>query len=340
MSVLKKILVGLAVLVVLLVLVGLLLPASAHVERTTTIDAPTANVFALVNSYRNFNRWSPWAERDPETVYTYEGPDSGVGAKMSWASQNPQVGTGFQTITASQPYSRVETLLDFGSQGTAEAFFDLEETDSGTVVTWGFDTEFGMNLVSRYFGLMFDRWIGADYEAGLANLLKVAEGLPKHDWTALAIEVVELEPAVIVYTATSSPWDAAAIGQALGEAYGRVGRFMATHELELSGPPVAITTSSNEEEWQFDAGLPVAQMPDIEIDPASPVQIRQRPGGRAVKGVNVGSYEDIAAAWDRVRAWVAAHGFEEAGPQWEEYVSDPGETPEEELITHLYRPVE
>jgi len=177
MSVLQRILLGLVVLVFLVVLVGFFLPASAHVERSTTIDAPPATIFALVNGFRSFNNWSPWAERDPQAEYLYEGPDSGVGATMRWASQNPQVGSGFQKITASEPYKRIQTHLDFGSQGTAQAFFDLQPTAAGTAVTWGFDTDFGMNLVSRYMGLMFDNWVGADYEAGLANLEILAEGL-------------------------------------------------------------------------------------------------------------------------------------------------------------------
>jgi hypothetical protein len=43
-------------------------------------------------------------------------------------------------------------------------------------VTWAFDTDFGYNLVGRYFGLMLPRSIGADYEKGLANLKDLAEG--------------------------------------------------------------------------------------------------------------------------------------------------------------------
>ncbi len=336
MSVLKKILLGLAVLLALLILLGFLLPSSAHVERSTVIQAPPANVFALVNSFKGFNRWSPWAERDPETVYTFSGPDFGVGAAMSWVSQNPQVGAGSQKITLSEPYERIESHLDFGSQGTAQAFFALTPQAGGTEVRWGFDTEFGSNLVSRYMGLMFDRWIGADYEAGLANLKSLAEGLPQEDWTDMDIQIVELEPRWIVYTSASSPWEVAAIGQALGAAYGQIGAFMAANNLEMAGMPLAVTTESSDVEWKFDAGIPIAERSGLEIDPESPVQIRQIPGGRTVRGVSVGPYTALSESWDKVMAWTAAHGYEQAGLPWEEYVSDPGDTPEEELITHLH----
>ena len=46
----------------------------------------------------------------------------------------------------------------------------------GTKITWGFDSDLGMNPIARWMGLMFDSWIGADYETGLANLKNLVEG--------------------------------------------------------------------------------------------------------------------------------------------------------------------
>ena len=52
----------------------------------------------------------------------------------------------------------------------------LAAADGGTEVTWGFETDLGMNPVGRWMGLMMDSWIGADYEAGLARLKALVEG--------------------------------------------------------------------------------------------------------------------------------------------------------------------
>ena len=339
MSMLKKVLLGLLAFVVALVLIGFFLPASVHVERSITIEAPQTTIFALLNGFRTFNRWSSWAARDPQTEYLFEGPDSGVGARMSWVSDNPQVGSGSREITLSEPYSRVETELDFGAQGKAQAFYALSPAAEGTEVTWGFDTDFGLNLVQRYMGLMFDSWIGADYEQSLANLKTLAEGLPTADWTDMEIGVVDIEPAVIAVVPASAPWDAEAIGQALAEAQAQIGRFLAEHGLETVGPPLAITTEAGADVWAFEAGIPIAAMMEIDIDPASPVQIRETTGGKTVRGVSVGPHAEIPGNWAKVLAWAAAHGYEATGATWEEYVSDPGDTPEEDLITHLHLPV-
>jgi effector-binding domain-containing protein len=33
---------------------------------------------------------------------------------------------------------------------------------------------------------------------------------------------------------------------------------------------------------------------------------------------------------------MAAHGLQEGTLSWEHYISDPGETPEQDLVTHIY----
>jgi hypothetical protein len=167
---------GLALIVALALAVAYILPGSVQVSRATVIDAKPGDVFALVNSFENFNRWSPWYERDPEGDYRIEGPEQGVGARMIWASAKPDVGSGSQEIVESVPDSLVRTRLEFGDMGAAAAFFRLEPRGADqTHLVWGFETDLGLNPVSRYVGLMLERWIGPDYEHGLARLKVLAE---------------------------------------------------------------------------------------------------------------------------------------------------------------------
>ena len=173
---LKTILKYIGLFIVVAIAIAYILPGKVRVERATVIEAAPDKVFELVNSFENFNRWSPWYERDPDGDYRIEGPGQGVGARMTWASDKPDVGAGSQEIVESVPTRLVRTKLDFGDMGDANAFFQIEPRgDERTHLVWGFDTELGLNPVSRYFGLMFDRWIGADYEHGLAKLKTLAE---------------------------------------------------------------------------------------------------------------------------------------------------------------------
>ena len=113
MTILKNVAIAIALAIGLLFAGGFLLPRTAHVERSIVIDAPPAMVFTVLNGFGQFNRWSPWADIDPNAVTTYEGPAAGVGAKMSW-SGNAEVGTGSQEILESVPYEAIRLRLTFG----------------------------------------------------------------------------------------------------------------------------------------------------------------------------------------------------------------------------------
>jgi len=67
---LKKILTALAAIVVIFVIVVALQPADFRVERTTTIAAPQAELFAQVNDFHKWDAWSPWAKLDPDAKIT------------------------------------------------------------------------------------------------------------------------------------------------------------------------------------------------------------------------------------------------------------------------------
>ncbi|HGG04291.1 MAG TPA: hypothetical protein ENK28_02440 [Aliiroseovarius sp.] len=175
MRILLKILAWLAGLIVVLTLVAFLLPRQVTVERSVMIKATPDQIFPQINSLKANNNWSPWLSRDPEIKLTFEGPDSGVGNKMSWQSDHPQVGNGAQEIVASVENQRVDLKLDFGPKGGADAYFLLAPEGDETQVTWGFETDMGRNPIGRWMGLMMDKWIGADYEAGLANLKALVE---------------------------------------------------------------------------------------------------------------------------------------------------------------------
>jgi len=175
MRFLKALLALLAALAALFFAIGLFLPQTARVERSITTTASPAVVFGLVNGFQHFNEWSPWAGLDPATRYTYSGPASGVGARMEWRSEDPNVGNGSQEVVAVVPDRSVTSTLDFGLGYATTATITLLPEAAGTRVTWTLDTDFANSIVGRYFGLALDRMVGPDYERGLAQLKRVAE---------------------------------------------------------------------------------------------------------------------------------------------------------------------
>ena len=147
---------------------GFALPGDVQVVRSTVIAAPPAQVFAVVSDLNNNKDWSPWMTLDPAMKVEITGA-AGVGQRLSWTSTNPQVGSGSQEVTRYEQDKTVVAALDFGDMGKATATVDLVPEGSGTKVMWIFDAKLN-NIVERWFGLVFDRMIGPDFEKGLAAL--------------------------------------------------------------------------------------------------------------------------------------------------------------------------
>jgi hypothetical protein len=175
---LKKILIALVIIVAGLALVIALQPATFRVTRTATIAAAPADVFALVNDFRNWDAWSPWAKLDPAMKTSYAGSPSGQGAVYSWVG-NSDVGEGSMTIIDSQPASRVNIRLEFIKPfaSVADNLFEFAPAAAGTTVTWTMSGD--NNFLSKAFCLFtggMDGMIGPDFEKGLAQMKAVAEG--------------------------------------------------------------------------------------------------------------------------------------------------------------------
>ena len=62
-------------------------------------------------------------------------------------------------------------------------------------------------------------------------------------------------------------------------------------------------------------------------------------GGPVIRVKHVGSSRLLATTHRKISAYLAAYGIERNGDAWESYVGDPGDVPEEELLTYVYYPV-
>jgi effector-binding domain-containing protein len=91
--------------------------------------------------------------------------------------------------------------------------------------------------------------------------------------------------------------------------------------------------------YEFEGGIPIDRAPDGENPVGSRVRVKGTYGGKALKVAHKGPYTGLAAAHERLQAYAAASGHEIAGNTWDEYASDPGQTPEADLITNIYLPV-
>jgi hypothetical protein len=105
---------------------------------------------------------------------TYEGPESGAGAKWTWASKSE--GNGTMTFDSAELNKQLDYTLQFTDMGSsAKGQIKLEPTSNGTRVIWNFSAELGNNPIMRWFGLLLPNMVGKDFDTGLENLERLAK---------------------------------------------------------------------------------------------------------------------------------------------------------------------
>jgi len=333
----QKVLYGVAAAIGLLVVIGFALPRTHSVETSIEIDAQPAAVFALANDFRRFALWSPWADTDPNARFIYSGSSRGEGATVTW--DGAVIGSGTQTIIESRPFEHIEIVMSPGEAGEARSWFDFEAGSGTTIVTWGFEADYGMNIIGRYLAPMLGGIIARDYRAGLANLKELAETLPRADFSDIEIEHLVVEAMDIAYLPTKSRPEATAIADALGDAYFQILSFIDREGLQSAGAPMSITRRFDGSELVFDAAIPVRGADEDTPRDGPGVRLGRTYGGPVIRVKHVGSYRNLATTHRKISAYLAALGIERNGAAWESYVSDPGKVPEAELLTYVYYPI-
>ncbi len=174
----RKIVIGVAALIAVLLLVVATRPSTFHVERSLQVTVPPEFLFAQVDDFRAWRGWSPWEQLDPAMKRTFSGPSRGVGAVYAWTG-NDKVGEGRMTIEKSVPTSSVEIKLEFVKPfaSTSQTTFRFVPAGADTKITWSMD---GRNdFLGKAFSLFMDtdRMIGGDFERGLASLGQVSQAM-------------------------------------------------------------------------------------------------------------------------------------------------------------------
>jgi uncharacterized protein YndB with AHSA1/START domain len=174
----KKLLIGLAVVIVGIIIVSRFQPDGYTVERSATIAAPPEVVFEHVNNFEKWQQFNAWGDSDPNAAYTYNETESGVGANFHWKG-NSDMGEGRMTILESKPNEYVKVDLSFIEpfEGKAIAEFLLEPTEGGTKLTerTSSDHNFFSKIMCMFMDM--DKMIGDKYEEGFARMNKVLPGL-------------------------------------------------------------------------------------------------------------------------------------------------------------------
>ena len=330
MKIIRKILLIIVIVIGLVIIVSFFLPSKIHIERAKLIKAPAHVIFNQVNDLHNWDKWSPRHQLDTAMEKIYFGEKRGEGAGFKWKSDHPDVGNGKMMITSSVLLDSITTEMDFGDQGTASAYHIFNKTDSGILVTWGFDTDLGGNPFAKFMGLTMDKWIGADYEKGLNKLNDLCINLPEY-------EIKEKEMEAFSYIGIKIKCNNEEIAQKMGEAYGELLNFIMENGIESKEAPICIYYFYDTIQTEFEAAIPVTEIPRVKGN----IKAGEIPAGKYIKTVHYGSYDQLIKAYEALHTYMDESDLKMAGLPWEKYKTDPQKEPDTgKWITKVYFPVE
>jgi hypothetical protein len=329
MKALKIIGIILLALVALFLIVAAFLPSKIHMEESVVINKPASLIFKQINSFENFVKWSPFQEMDPNMVNTFEGPKMGVGAKNIWKSKKS--GDGSMTILESVPYSKVTSSLDIGMEG-ATNYFEINEEQGGTKVTWGVDFPKLSYPAERYGGLMMPGMMKPIFAKGLENLKKLTEIMPDPP----VLQVILVPEKAVLSVIDSCNWSD--IGMKMGQMFGEIMALQPKAKFEFAGPPMSRYLKWDEANkfTVFENCVPV----DREVAGKGRVQYKVLPATRAVMGTHFGAYDQTMYMYVAMDEYIKEFKLEETAGPVEEYVTDPMKEPDTaKWQTNIYFPV-
>jgi effector-binding domain-containing protein len=311
-------------------------PTEYEVKREVLINAPADLIFEQINVIKNQEAFSPWERMDPNMTRTYEGPESGVGAKYSW-SGNDSVGTGSMELVESNHPTDIKFKLTFTSpwEAVSDIFWMLNPTDEGVLVSWGNKGEFPGYLFWMSQKSM-DEMMGPDFERGLKRLKEVVEA------KAAATPNFDIQQSTVtampIFGITDEISWAEMGSEFFGSRYGEINAYLKADSAKLAAPPMAIYHVWDEENKR--AKVEVALACNSTKPGNKRIVKRNSYEGSVVKASYYGPYEGTEAGHYAIEDYMNANALQISGSPWEVYVTDPGKEPDtSKWLTEIFYPV-
>jgi len=313
MKALRIILIIVVVLLAAILIVPLFSPATARVSSETEIALEPADIFPMVASYTDREKWDPWVTQDSTTKVTIHPKSGYVGSTYAWDGE--KLGTGRMEVISVVENQKIESSLWFGKVETpSQVEWNFEPVDGGTLVTWSFsqETTYPIGRLGMMFGKVF---LKNSFDLGLANLKEYLESIPRKSIGLGDITVTTLPPMMALVMEGAGTMES--IGEQMSGMYQKLYAEAAEQQLEITGPPFALYLDYDNSTGfsNFIAGVSV-KSPGVD---AGDVKARSYPGISAVQAVHKGPYEEFEGSYEQLESYIETNGMDVNGQVFEFY---------------------
>ena len=259
MTRLIEILISLAIVAVLFLIVGLVLPSSRYLVERVETNRKLTIVFDTLNNFSRFKDWNAIPLRDPKMETRISGPASGVGAEFHYDSKKGEVGSGSWKIVESVPNEKVAIQIENDRMGkNKRTEFKLKPTGNNNrnvEIAQSYKVEYGFNLLGRYAGLYVRSHVGDDMKFGLSKLTNMLASIPNIDYavygdklTGLSVAQVPAEHLLFVPAGTLE-FDDVVIEKSMRANMEWINRTMAASGLVAAGPMRLLTSEQGRQTY-------------------------------------------------------------------------------------------
>jgi effector-binding domain-containing protein len=116
----------------------------------------------------------------------------------------------------------------------------------------------------------------------------------------------------------------------------KVNAAMKTAGLTPAGHPFAVFLSTDDNNFHFEAMVPLAEKPAGKTELTDSVKIKDSPSGKALKFLHRGAYDDIDSTYDLITAFMDEKGLDSKNMFIEEYLTDTREPDDSGLEADIY----
>ncbi|MCX7547085.1 SRPBCC family protein [Xanthomarina sp. F1114] len=310
-------------------------PNSFDVKRTKTMEASNEIIYNNVIDFKNWEAWSPWIEKAPETVVTLGDKTSGIASSYAWVNDD---GPGQMKTTKTTSNSSIDQILQFGDFQSTDVHWDFNPKNKNkTEVSWKISSDnipFKLKAYAIFTG-GFDEMIGPDIEKGLEKLDSVIQASMKV-YSIKVDNITQRGGGFYLYKTTSAKMNNFdSVKQAM---LSEVESYVNKNNITTAGPPFVLYHKWDEDNnaVMFSSCVPTTNQV---ISLESEILTGQLEPFRALKTTLKGNSNNLKEAWDTAMNYIPENNLQlsDQGPMLEVHVTDPTKTPNPaNWITEIY----
>ncbi len=299
-----------------------------NIVRSTSIESSPEKIFSELNNLNSWKYWSPWLVMEPEAKVDV----SNDGKYYEWTGK--RVGSGNMKITGEKKNESVKYDLTFLEPWKSEAkvTFDVTPNGENCRVQWTMNSSLPWFMF--WMKGMMEGFVGMDFDRGL-NMLKDYIEKGSIDSKMEFKGESDFPGATYIGIKTTCKMDS--IGEAMKADFDKLEEFMNSHPDLNGNAAYSIYHDWNIRKKQTTYTACIA-MNEIPEDLPEGFITGNIPSSKVYTLRHVGSYKHLGNAWSTLMSMERNKEFKKNKKMdpFEEYISDPHQTEEKDLITDIH----